>query len=474
MRGLTEAEEIEYLALLEAEESASIADAWRTGNLRYKLHEAQRKIYDIVRSAKTKAGDDVINLCARRFGKTYASCVMAAEDCLRNPDCIVRIVGPELYQTIEIVDFNMTKVALDAPAGLVRPTKNGRVWHIGHSQVHIGGFDRKNVKRNLGKEALNIYTEEACASRSEEFKVAMREILGPQLFHTRGRFVHATTPPEDLNHCFIKEFVPEAQKKGLFFKFTIDDNPRADAAMRADAIEKSGGEHTTAYRRNYLCEFVREDERSIIPLFRRALNVREMPRPDYAHWTVGLDLGFARDLSAATLSFWDAERRRHCIFDAAVWPRATDTATIVRELKALEARHRVTNPNRVVDDDPRSIRDLATLHGYPCHAPSKDELLAMLAAFNVAMGREEVEIHPRCEHLILSLEAGLWNERRTDFERTDLLGHWDSGMAAMYGFRAQDRMNPRPPYAGADPNTHFVPDVSTAQSRNPFGWDKAS
>lgn len=471
---MTEAEELEYLALLEADEAAVVSESWRLGNLRYKLHSAQRIIYDVVRNVETYPGDDVINLCARRFGKTYASCVLAAEDGLRNPDSLVRVVGPELYQTIEIIDFNMTKVALDAPPGLIRPTKNGRVWHVGRSQIHIGGFDRKNVKRNLGKEALNIYSEEACASKSEEFKFAMREILGPQLFHTRGRFVHATTPPEDLNHCFITEFVPEAQKKGLFFKFTIDDNPRADEAMRADAAEKSGGEHTTAYKRNYLCEFVREEEKSIIPLFRRFQHVREMPRPRHAHWTLGLDMGFARDLSAAVLSYWDPDRRVHCIFDALWWPRSTDTAVIVRECKALEARHGVVRANRIVDDDPRSVRDLGVIHGFSCSAPTKtDTVEAALRAWNVAFGKGEVEVHPRCEHLITSLEAGLWNDRRTDFERTDALGHWDSGMAALYGFRAQDRRDPRPHFEGGTEATHHIPDAP-ARTRNPFGWDRAS
>lgn len=465
---LSEREEIELLELLELERADLIAESWRIGNMRYKLHSGQHRIYDVVRHVTTSPGDDVINLAARRFGKSYISCAFAVEDCIRNPDCIVRIVGPELYQTIEIVDFNLTKIALDAPPGLVKPTKNGRVWMIGQSQIHIGGFDRKNVKRNLGKEALNIYTEEACASRSNEFDFAMREILAPQLFHTRGRFVHATTPPEDLNHSFIIDFIPRSKAKGLFFKFTIDDNPRADEFMRADAIEKSGGAHTTAYKRNYLCEFVREDEKSIVPLFNRYRHTAEMERPKHANWTISVDLGFARDLSAACVSFWDADRRVHCIFDAAVWPRATDTATIVRELKAMEARHNIVNPARFVDDDPRSIADLHTIHRYSVAIPSKDELNAMLAAMNVSFGNEEIEIHPRCEHLILSLEAGLWNERRTDFERTDMLGHWDSGMAALYGYRMQDRRDPRPPHGGLTEAEHYIPD--TRITKNPFGW----
>lgn len=465
---LSETEELELIALLEAENIERTLKAWEAGKLRYKLHSGQKKIYDVVRHAKTGAGDDVINLAARRFGKSYISCVMAVEDCLRNPDCIVRIVGPELYQTIEIVDFNLTKIALDAPSGWIRPAKNGRIWRVGRSQIHIGGFDKKNVKRNLGKEALNIYTEEACASRSDEFDFAMREILAPQLFHTRGRFVHATTPPEDLNHAFITEFIPRAKAKGLFFKFTIDQNPRADDAMRKDAIEKSGGEHTAAYRRNYLCEFVREESKTIIPLFSRYRHVKEFPRPSYAHWTLSIDLGFARDMSAAALSFWDPEIRTHCIYDAMFWPRSTDTATIVRELRALEIRNNVINPARFVDDDPRSVADLHTIHGYACAIPSKDELLAMLSAFNVAFGNDQVLVHPRCDHLITTLEAGMWNNRRTDFERTEVLGHWDSGMAALYGFRMQDRRDPRPAHGGLTARDHYIPEPPAL--KNPFGW----
>lgn len=469
--GLSEEEELEYLRLLELEDAQAVELDWQRGNLRWKLHAAQRKIYDAIRALPVGFGNDPVMLCSRRFGKSYLICIMALEDGIRNPGNIVRIVGPELQQTIEIVDYHMEKIRADAPVDFIRRRKNGRVWEVGASQIVIGGFDKKNVKRNLGKEAISVYTEEACASKSEEFDYAVREVIGPQLFHTRGRMVHATTPPEDLNHVFITQFVPTAERRGLFFKFTIDDNPMADEAMRKDAIEKSGGEHTTAYKRNYLCEFVREDSLSIIPLFSHHVNVREFDVPAFARWTVAVDFGYARDLSAAALSFWDFRTSEHRIIDALVWDRATSTQQIVRDLLALEARWGVRRPNRVVDEDPRTIADLGTIHGYPCSAPSKDELVAMLAEFNVSCGNGKVVVHPRCEQLISAMHGGLWNKTRTDFERTPLLGHWDSGMAALYGFRAQDRRDPAPEFPHAHPNTHHIPETGTTK-RNIFGWDR--
>jgi hypothetical protein len=41
-------------------------------------------------------------------------------------------------------------------------------------------------------------------------------------------------------------------------------------------------------------------------------------------------------------------------------------------------------------------------------------------------------------------------------------------MAALYGFRMQDRRDAKPPHAGLTAQEHYIPE--TKPNKNPFGW----
>ena len=64
----------------------------------------------------------------------------------------------------------------------------------------------------------------------------------------------------------------------------------------------------------------------------------------------------------------------------------------------------------------------------------------------------------KCPNLYSQLKYGIWNERRTDFERSKEMGHWDAGMSLCYMF---DNINwGKNPYpilpADVTLATHFI------------------
>jgi hypothetical protein len=95
--------------------------------------------------------------------------------------------------------------------------------------------------------------------------------------------------------------------------------------------------------------------------------------------------------------------------------------------------------------------DLISDHGYGCAVPRKHDAEAGVKALRTAFYNNEIEIDPSCRFLITTLRSGIYNDKRTDFERTRELGHMDAISAAIYGYRMRDEENPYPANYGITP-----------------------
>jgi len=480
-------DELELLYLYQAEEQEKL-NAWYNGDLYHKLHSAQKLIYDTIRYLP-KTVRDCILYCARRFGKSYLMVVMALEDCIKNPGEVVRIIGPELEQTIEIVEFNMGKIIHDAPPGFVKKL-NRKVWRVGNAKLVVGGFDNRNVRKNLGKEAVAIYTEEAGASKSEDFHYAMREIVSPQLFHTKGRIIHGTTPPRDLDHCFELDFVPRAAAAGTLFRFTLYDNPLADEEMINQAIEDSGGIDTDEFKRNFLCMAVKDRRILCTPSFDQAIHVCEMEIPTHSTWLILGDWGGVRDRTWLGVAFWDFNRAKMCVVAEIDYDPNTESGRVASDVRAILEPHipETNTPKKIMkhhydegmDHWPRWVDcagqtrvDLLKDHELLVQIPHKDDFDAAINQLELAFLNNKIEIHPRCKKLIATAEYGRFNKQRTDFYRSEVkggLGHCDALAGLMYGWRMVDKTTNPFPKPMFDRETYYVPEVEESeQSLREYG-----
>ena len=117
---MTPAERAEYERLLVADIERMTAVAWQTGNLTYKLHSGQKRIWKALQDATAQ---EALLFISRQWGKSYLSACYALSYCLRHPGSIVRIAAPTLKQAKDIVSDNIGPISADAPDGMITSIK---------------------------------------------------------------------------------------------------------------------------------------------------------------------------------------------------------------------------------------------------------------------------------------------------------------------------------------------------------------
>ena len=437
----------------------SMAELWRRGDISCKLWPQQEVIYDTIRGLPRDI-QTIVLLCARQFGKSVVGCILATEDCLQNPDVVVMIVGPTIKQTREIVVPRMKMIMRECPEDLIRFIKSEDTWIFANgSELKLGGFDTRSCAQR-GKTLHKIYLEEICESNPDNYDEFLREDLGPALTHSKhAQIVYLTTLPKFPDHPFCTSTVPEAQEGGAYFCFTIDDNKELSPAQYAACVKRCGGRDSIAFRREYLCQQVRDSSIILAPEFDEVRHVKQIDIPShYRCWTSG-DVGGVRDKSVFHLWLYDFERAKPHVLAERAFDHDTPSTAFIPSLFEMEKGFDVKA--RWVDMPGQLQVDFMVQHHYPCALPRKDELDPTINLSRVALARNEVTIDPSCKLLIQTLRSGTFNEQRTDLARSKALGHCDAFMSFCYGLRHADRSNPFPLYGGVDPRTNYV-DTSPA------------
>lgn len=441
-----------------------IHERWHSGRLYWKLHRGQRPIYKILRNMDTRKR---VVLCSRRFGKSFLGVVMALEDCLSPPyDEPVRIIGPEVKQTVDIIEPILNKISIDAPEGLIKRIKSEYRWQVGKSLLILGGFDSKNIERHRGQPSKSIYVEEAGSSNPVDYEYGMKEVLLPQLLHSEGPMTFLTTPPDDTLHPFVTDTITEAKINKAYFKQTIYDNPLLTEEQIDRAISDSGGIDSAAFRREYLCEIFRDESLVIIPQFDKHYHVCPLKAPEHATWILGGDFGGVRDKTAFVLAYWDFERAKMCVVGERVYDPGTPTSKIIDGVRELEKLHELkSEPLRYIDMPGQVQVDINEAHQFYAAMPIKDDFDAAINQLALAFGQNKILVDPSCDFLIASLESGRFNKNRTDFMRSDALGHCDGIAALMYTWRMIDKSTNPFPKPVHDFETTFVHPLNRADRR---------
>ncbi len=420
-------------------------------------------------------------LISRRWGKSFLITLLAIEDCIRRPNSQIFIVGPDLKHTRKIMTPLIKIITADAPEGLITQNKSELSWTIGESTLIIGAFDTA-LEAFRGLEAHAIYIEETGLTNIEDYEYILKSVLRPTLMHSRGRIVHATTPPKEENHPFIYTTMLEAENNNALYRYTIRDNPLLSPQDIEEEIQISGGLDSPHCRRELFCEVVREKSRVIVPEFQDT-HILPLTLPKYAYFLTALDFGGVMDPHAAILTYYDFERNKFCIYDEVWLPVNTGTKEIVQAVLDMEKKHGVKwlngAPRRVTDAPGQVLVDLKQM-GFDCTPPTKgkDSVEDGIQALRVECLRGRVEIDPRCNITAQTFKYGMWDKNRKGFQRTDILGHCDALAAASYALRHIDKhTNPFPPsYQGLTRESHYFirsrrPDTMEDILTQAFGLD---
>ena len=329
--------------------------------------------------------------------------------------------------------------------------KSSLRWDFSNgSSLRLGGLKRAHVDSNRGGNASLVIYEECGFVDGKDFQYGVNSVLGPQLLRSAGREIYVSTPSDNPDHPLHTHVLPECESNNSLFRYTVYDSPSISQHMIEEAIRRSGGKDSEAFKREYMAHIIRSDSFMVVP-FSVDRHVRKFGLPRECKWGLTVDWGGVRDKTVALVHTYDFRGNKFLIWDEKDWPSNTPTDVIVDGLKKLMSDNNISL-DAVYADVPGQISvDLNNNHGLPVMAPSKNDWLSGVNNMASVFHADRIWIQPRCELLIRTCFAGMFNKNRTDFIRTDDLGHCDALAALMYAIRSQDKTLPTEEHMPASP-----------------------
>jgi len=396
-----------------------VAELWKRGDLTYKFNPAQAKMHE----AFEKDPRIIVPILAsRRTGKTFYLLLRSFMTCIAKNRAVVKFLQPtqkELKKTIRQI---MPTILEDCPDAL-KPEwrENDKIYLFPNgSEIQLAGSDGKQYENLRGGAADLCIVDEAgfCADLED----AIFSVLEPTTATTDGRLFLASTPSKEPTHDFMRLFVEPALEEDNLLIFTIHDNTMiTEERKERIKLNYPGGENNPKYRREYLCEIIRDEESVVIPSFteeaRHAI-VGTHEKPVFCDYYVSGDVGF-RDLTVILFGYYDYLNATIVIEDELVMNGPTmTTEKLAQEIKKFEDRLFVDElgdihePYRRVMDNNNLIliNDLIRLHKLNFMATAKDNKDAQINEVNMYVDTRRIKINPRCKHLIYHMRAASWTK----------------------------------------------------------------
>lgn len=454
---------------------------WRSGWIIYKLKRCQE---DMFRAIELSNRFKYFIKCARRLGKSYLLCLIAIMRCIKYPGSTVRYAAPTAKALRQIIHPIMEKILRDCPDDL-RPTWNqmdGCYRFPGGSSMYLAGVNSGHADDLRGTACDLFIVDEAGEVDNLHYlvhDVALPQFLDPDGTVVKGRrLIVASSPAVTPAHEFT-EMAREAELDGNYSHYDIFDGEypldvirlflKEDGIPDADIDALIEGNYSaiksTTVKREYLAMDVVDESRALIPEWKDDY-CQESERSEYFPFYFkyeSLDIG-VRDLTVCVFAYYDFLRCKLYIEDEITLSGPEmNTERLAERIKSKQAEvfkeHAIKK--RISDIDLLLINDLRQLHGLPFQATDKGELEEMLNELRIWVGAGRIIVHPRCEQVLGCMRYGVWNESRTQFDRTKKFGHFDALAAMIYLVRNVDRKtNPIPEnYGLSKDSTWFNEDM---------------
>lgn len=481
----------------------AIEQLWNHGILHWKLHEHQKKMYDDIIQNQNQVF--VVN-CSRRLGKSFLLCLIAIEYALKHPNSIVCYVSTTAKSVKTMILPNIRTILQDCPTYL-KPkyrSQDSEFEFTNGSLIRIAGTDNGRADALRGGDMnLGICDE---AGFMNGLQGLIQNVLMPMTMHTDGRIILSSTPPESVSHDFKKysdiakeenayihktiwdNVVLTPQKIKKYMKQTDLDGSYTDEEYDKFLEEKTGPQNTT-WLREYMAEFVTDENKAVLPGFNEILaksitkaiitptsssrTENEIVKPKFFDSYVWMDIGYD-DNTGVLFGYWDFERATLVIEDELLLQNPLHQ-TIADAIKAKEFELWANRPplKRVGDADPM---DLAQISALGLQRPSFSPPPRAHKEVGVNMLRTmisncQINIHPRCRGLLEQMKSATWNNQRNSFTRSDAgMGHYDLLDCLVYAVRTVVRgRNPIPPGYGTNIASQFIrPEVFEKKTTKAF------
>jgi hypothetical protein len=360
------------------------------------------------------------------------------EQCLKNPN--ERIHYGAAFQT-DLTKFILPAfhiILQDCPDELrPRYKASTKTWHfLNGAEIKLIGID-KNPDGLRGNALSKIVVDEAAFVANLHYLYSS-VIIPATMKQTGIKILFISTPPESPEHFFV-ELIKRAEQRGSYMCQTIDDISDLPYAERERCLTETGGEESVASQREWFCRILISEDRAIAPDFKDSLHVSSFDSPGYGVWLLAGDTADVRDKNYFLRIVYDYLGGKILVVDEAVFDRKTPISIMVPKVLKLEGGIHHT---RVVDS---AYHTEMAHQGFAAAPPTKDSFEAGLTLLRNVFFKQEILIHERCKFLIQTLNGGMLNKQRTDYERTESLGHCDAAQTLIYGIRHVNKhTNPYP------------------------------
>lgn len=467
-----------------------VSKYWRMNNLykivnkdgklvKFKFNDEQKKIWDECFDEK---GNLVVNpevLKARQLGVTTFFVLIYFDDCIwrRNMTCYIQSHDQESIKKIfryVITAYNNMPKELKPELDRGGGSQYEYYFPEINSRIYVGLENRSNTVHRLH------ISETAFQSQSRI--VATMGSLPPTVKYSRE------TTPNGINWYFEDYFSTKRHK--IFFPWFKHDKYKLDniidkyTTKELKYLEKIENKFNMrlnkeqmSFRRQKIadllseqafdqeypsdeesCFLVSNPERVVLPEVAENTNlIKEVERPKHIIPYVFIDLGL-KDATAMLFAYYNFDTGQLVIEDELVVSYWT-TRQKVEEAENIEKDLGYNAPKRISDNDAQQLYDLNKDYGYKVLAVTKRSKQkgvnfkeSIINQLRIAIGSDKIVINPKCKNLIFQITYGMWNEHRTDFERSYdikqmgiVMGHLDALMALAYGYDNIDwHQNPYP------------------------------
>ena len=443
--------------------AAAIEEFWQRNSLSYLLHAAQRKIDETFNSI---IGQLFVGNCARQFGKSFWAVTKAIECARSGPKKQIRYGAAFQTDLVEFIIPAFDKVLEGCPEDLQPQFMKARNTYIfpNGSRIKLVGVDKN--PNGLRGNSLDLVILDECGFITN-LEYIYKSVIIPATTHRPNcKIILISTPPSTPAHPFV-DFVERAVAEKCYAEFNIYMNPLIGPDDIARLKRESGGEESTTWRREYLCELITDQDLQIIPEWKNEF-IAEVPQDTYYsfyHKYVGMDLG-VKDKTGAIFGYYEFLKARLVIEDECEMSGAMmNTALLAGQIRAVEANLWGEKPpfRRIADNNnPLLLLDLTSIHDLTFISTGKDQLHAMINELRLFIQAGQLVVHPRCVNLIGCLKFGVWNLKRTEFARSSTYGHFDHLAALVYLVRNLLRnSNPIPADFQKAYHTHMMSNINT-------------
>ena len=445
-----------------------IEEAWYRGKLTFKLHASQRKINATFALIK---GQLFVANCSRQLGKSYWAVCKAIETALQIPGAQIRYGAAFHGDLMEYIIPAFNKVMEDCPASIKAVYKStGTAFEFPNgSRIKLVGLDKN--PDGLRGNTLDLIILDECGFVANLDYIYKSVIIPATTHRPNAKIIMISTPPKTPAHPFM-DYALRAQEEGSYSIFTIYDNPMITESTIQRLMKESGGETSTFWRREYLCEFVTDSDLQIIPEWedKYVVDIEPDEYYKYYHRYVGMDLG-TKDYTACIFGYYDFKRASLVIQDEfKMNGPEMNTLMLVGAIKSreLELWGEIQPFRRISDNNNlHLIQDMQSIHSLNFIPTNKESLEAMINEVRLMVQAGQILVNPRCKSLIGCLKYGVWDTNKKQFARSNTYGHFDHLAALIYLVRnLAKHSNPIPADHGHDFTKSWVGHISTQHSKN--------